>query len=225
MNYKKIKIIEKSKLDLCEKVELLLVYANQKPATEFMIGNFGILDLDDNSSKFNLSKLRLESQTYIRLLEKLGLKYNIQEVKTSDVLLKEGINSKGKILLRRIKFKNPHIIIYLSRYENLKDQLQHAFESGDSVMLGKLYGFPETAIQAYHGQRSPFMGCLDNGVPLDYFTNFVFSKDYFKEELESTSQRWHDTVKRLSPKIYKEIEQRTKRLYNPKDNFRIAWRD
>ena len=51
------------------------------------------------------------------------------------------------------------------------------------------------------------MGNKCDGTAMDFFKGFIQSQDYWKEEIESTSKRWHDTVKRLSPEMYSQIEE------------------
>ena len=87
---------------------------------------------------------------------------------------------------------------------------EKADKTEDNRLLGKLYGIPDTAIQAFLGERERYAGNWINKSPLSFFTGFIFSADYHQEELINTSLRWHNIIKRLSPKLYSKIAEKTK---------------
>ena len=93
--------------------------------------------------------------------------------------------------------------IYVARKPEVLEELLNAVDTHDEYSLGRLYGYPETAIQAYLGYRDRFMGNMFQH-PCGYFAQFVFSRDFFEEEYE-IPLKWAHTVKRLSPKMYEEI--------------------
>lgn len=198
MSYKKVKIIESLDLYLRDKIDLLLVYAHQKPATTIDVFDWNNYDADTGTCLHSQKKL---SET-IRKLNKLNLAYKVEDLDRFEA-------SSGEI------FGEPDIEMLIiertpiniaANCENL-ERLLHAYKTGDEYEFGRMYGFPETAIQAYHGERPVLMTFLDSNNPEDFFTSFIFSADFFKEEYISTSLRWYNTVKRLSPKLMKEIEE------------------
>jgi len=195
MTYQKVKLIERTPLGLHGKVETFLIYANQKPATVLLIGDRKNYDLETNVYKLSEERVRKAKN----LLRKLQLPHAITEPMVFEVMPKQEHCPLGLYIER--------VSMYVGQTQELCDRLIQAVQDRDSYALGRLFGFPETAIQAYHGERSPFMGELNDRTVLGaFFTQFVFSQEYFDEEFQNCSVRWHDTVKRLSPKIYKQLK-------------------
>ena len=204
MAYKKVKLIEKSPLPLDQRVEVLLVYANQKPATILYIENRNYFFLNNYfASKIN-TPFEKRLKKVQKLLDRLNISYETSELEKfgGHVIYSDGT-------IRHLPLER--VLIYMARTHDKKDKLMTASFQGDDYGQGRLFGFPETAIQAFHGERNRFMGDLDHGNPQGYFTQFVFSQEFFDEEYKSTSIRWHDTVKRLSPRMYEQIRNRNLR--------------
>ncbi len=114
--------------------------------------------------------------------------------------------------------------IFIGKDHHTLDKLLRALNDFDEREMGRCFGFPETAIQAYLGERQPFMGTLPlHNHPIDMFTGFVFSRDHWKEEFRGTSVRWHDTVKKMSRALYRETVRHTRG--NKKTKSNLFWRD
>ncbi len=213
MTYKKVKLIEKMPLSLDQRVELLLIYANQKPATILYVESKD--NLDPISNMYLVSETQLNR--VLRSLKKLNLSYKSDKFE----ILSPGriVYSNGEI----IQFPGvERVPVYVAQNLDLLTRLENAYYNRDETELGRLFGFPETAIQAYLGERNPFMGDLDNNDVKGYFTQFIFSQDFFKEEYNSTSLRWYNTLKKLSPKMYEEINYMLKHTIILRN--KIAWR-
>jgi len=86
-------------------------------------------------------------------------------------------------------------------------KLKKAMEENDEDLMGKMFGFPQTAIDAF--KKGEIID--DNDLPKeikeeDYFkfaTSFKMSKEHWREEL-GYIKKWADFVKEKSPKIYEE---------------------
>ncbi len=214
MTFKKVKLIEQSNLDLDQRIELILIYSNQKPAT--------ILYLREQNRKYkniphynSLKKQQKETQT---ILDKIKLLYKTDEL----ISFNAGYHVRPDGSIINIGESLKILPIYVAKNPELILRLKKAQYLNDSYELGRLYGFPDTAIEAFHGVREPFMGCMRDNTPKGYFTQFVFSEEYFKEEYRSTTLRWHDCIKRLSSKTYKELQDLMSLTGNSK--ARIEWR-
>lgn len=87
-------------------------------------------------------------------------------------------------------------------------------DKADAGEIGRLYGFPESAVVAYEQfvrSGSEEMLIDRSELPEDLlkqdvmaFAQFVLSKAHWREELE-TAKRWAEEVKRVSPSIYDSI--------------------
>lgn len=186
MVYRKVKIIEDMPLQLNKLIELLLIYSKQKPATVYHHYMDDLFAIFYRGFENYLKRIT-------RSLEKINVCYHVGELQTIEFKSNSDYYSP-------IESNKP---IYIAKDESWLERIIAADNEKDGYELGRCFGFPETAIQAFHGDRSPFMGHFHDGNPLGYFTQFVFSEEYFEEELE-TSKKWHDTVKNLSSKLYEE---------------------
>jgi hypothetical protein len=197
---KKIRMIEKAHFYLTARVNMLLVCAKEKPTTLLLLN--GRKNLSSETFRYEILKERLkETQD---LLKKINEPYLITDLR---ILKGDGYTSSkgeyGNVPDRE------HIHIYFGQTQDNVEAMEKAFIEDDHKRLGELFGYPNTGTEAYMGLRERYPGKLcEKDSPLRIFCGFIFSQDYFKEEFESTSVRWHDTVQRLSPKMYREIEKR-----------------
>ena len=98
------------------------------------------------------------------------------------------------------------------------EQLKQAVQTDDDRVYGTLSGFPATAIDAYIANENK--SGSENDEPLiisreelpkevreqDFmaFAEFMFSKDYWREELE-TVKRWATQIQQADPMLYARI--------------------
>ncbi|MBN2095376.1 MAG: hypothetical protein JW727_04975 [Candidatus Aenigmarchaeota archaeon] len=185
-----IALIENAPLTLSDRIDTLLVYCQEKPATEVMI--YKTEDSSPIGKACPLDEGQIEEVASI--LEKLGLFYKVGDMRS----WKRG--QYGPV---------EFVDIALARDESTLSRFAKAKENGDERELERLYGFPESAISAYLGEvpACRYEEILDyiGPSPLAFFTNYVFSREKYEEEIENTSKRWHEAVKRLSPKLYEMI--------------------
>ena len=203
MTYQKVKLIERAPLSLNQRVEILLVYAHQKPATILYVENQD--NYNPHKNIYEHSKRQLKD--VLSLLDKINVSYGVGEMEQFETGRMD-IDANGYEI--QLSYCVERVPISVAQSDDKRDALLAALNNEDDYELGRLFGFPETAILAFHGILSPFMGDLYDGTPHGYFTQFVFSQNFFDEEYRSTSVRWHDTVKRLSPRMCDEI----KKFYN-----------
>ncbi len=103
-------------------------------------------------------------------------------------------------------------VIYAAKDRSWLQRIMKAERIRDHRELGRCFGYPETAIEAYLGERQR----LENsrGIPIRLLTaerpvnlvsSFVCSVDFWQEE-EKVLERWDVTLARLSPKLYQGIQ-------------------
>ena len=187
--FKKVKLVEKSPLALREKVELLLIYAQHKPATILKLKQKRNLQF---ASFYESDGEKFKERQITKLLGQLNLPYSIGP-------------SESFCLDDSLEEKIEQVPVYVGMNEEWKERIVSAECVYDEAELGRCYGFPETAIQDYLGIRPPFLGNFHDSRPLGYFTWFIQSAEFKDEEIELSAIRWHDIVKRLSPKLYRQL--------------------
>jgi len=190
----KIELIERDKnTSLYDKTELILVLAGEKPAMTLHIA-------DTDMDAYNGRRMREVAS----LFTELEMPYKIGD-----------------------KLDHPMFIgfVYVGKDQKHFDNIDNASTHEE---YGICYGFPDTSIEACINKSKRFNGSekerveqMDLDIPyekLKPFLQFTFSDEHFEEEVLSTSLRWHDTIKRLTPNIYSQIDPKTSNTlvpYNP----------
>ncbi|GEM_PF-6947074 len=177
-----IRLIEEAPLVLTDKVNLLLVYAKQKPATEVTLLFYNVPVIQTYYRKNRILYNKQELENLYRVLRLLELPNDVRGLTTD--------------------YTGEFYTLAIATTEDFLTRIVKAYENFDHYELGKCFGFPETAIEAFIGKRPMFNGFIEKGTALEYFTSFAFSADNYKEELESTSLRWQKTIEVLSPILY-----------------------
>lgn len=180
MNY--IKIIENLNQLPCHdesKVDLLLASKGLKKATEFIF--------------FEPQKITEEILDKTeQIFKKLGLYYirNRREL-TDSMKWKEYIIGKNK-----------EDVLLFQKLWNKGDDFRER-----TKILGKLLGFPETAISAYIKKETiskfDFFEQVKRGNFLA-FGSFAFSKDNWKEEVKIV-EKWSKTIKNMDRNLYNKM--------------------
>lgn len=179
MNQEGIRLIEETPLlSLISKIDVLLVYAGEKPST-FCPRQVHLNEPETGRVSVDEAYV----QAVHELFEELDIPYHL--------------SAAGE---------PPFMMAYVAHSEGNLETLLNAMERGDERGLGRCFGYPETAIQAYLGERPAFEGDKGRYGALRFFMMFRMSEEFLEEEISSTSKRWHDTVQRLSPRLYAEIE-------------------
>ncbi len=184
MTHRKVKLIERSDISLKERSEAILVYSNQKPATTIIVQNMDHYDKSTNTYKLPEKKL----ESILKTLRRTGIPFEKGDVEMFDPVMAQSSNGTWQPM-----YYVERAIISIAQTRDLAERLMY---TEDEEEIGKLYGYPKTAIDAYLGQTEELE---------KWFTQFIFSADYFKDELKSTSMRWENALKKVSPDTYKEV--------------------
>lgn len=203
MNLQKI---ENSNFPIDDRINLVLVGAGVKPAAlvicrgktyskanntyiitkkqrERLMREVREFDIPFVSGKKRLAKAPPVSDKLIAHIKKIGLQ-----------------TDEGKIrkLLRNIK--NTEIIrFYFGKDIELAEKLKN---TDSNYKAGILLGYPKTAVKNFVGGGSK----SDIQIPKELrpFSYFTLSKKHAQEELKIL-RLWHDTIKKLSPRLYAEL--------------------
>jgi len=221
-----IRLIESAPLPLISKIELLLTFAQQKPCSiksfntmfrlpyDFAGFPAGTLCGGQSRETRNPERWIMLPSEYVRkildIYERLGLAFIMGDTAYRGVITM----TMPQVVLPELYVEQFSIYYGKNPQETL--DLFNAFGPGkplDHRTIGKLIGYPETAIDAHQGYlpkaslEQKRMACSKNPA-LRIFTCFMMSFPYLEEEIK-TAQRWHDTVRDLSPRLYREILDRT----------------
>jgi len=198
-----IKIPEGLSLSSQDRMNLVLTHSGEKPCSAIEIDYFGKNPLDD------IKKTEEEVDRLREVLESNGLEFSILESEEEE----DGFDQK--------EFK-----FLISKDREKLDELQKALEEEDEEIIGKLYGFPDSAVEAFvqgweEGKTGETM--LDEkewwrNLSIEdqeklteegtlNFRNFKFSKEHWEEELREL-KRWQDIIKDKAPDLCQEIEEK-----------------
>lgn len=195
MTFKKVKVIEQMPLDLGDRVDLLLVYANKKPATELFISPDDYTGFRSDSDFEERLIPRIE-----KALKQINKPYTRGEERVFEAGYIEIDGIGGYLEEKRFA------TFFIGKDENWMSRLQNAYRVDDDLEKGLCYGFPERGTQAFLGNVERFEGESFCFKPNSYFTQFIFAKDSYNEQFKEVSLPWHDAVKKLSKNMYFEIQ-------------------
>lgn len=197
-----------------DKVNLLLVWRGLKLATNI---NFIFKEWAPGSPEPVLSskrkKIRIEE--LLQLLGKIGLSAVAEkEFRLEPEFIVEN-NNRG--ILNGMESQMIFVSPSLETAEELAENWPKEEGDLEGKNLGRLFGFPQTAIEAYvkyakdgFQDKNEFM-MKRSEIPeeirnKDYFAfvGFGLSKEHWQEELE-TAKKWAAEIQKLSPTLYAEI--------------------
>lgn len=192
MSPETIEKLENSELRPFDKISIILARGGFKKATDIEFETDGWKNGED------------EKHLDDNLLEEFD-----------NFLIEAGLNFEKTKNIEKARYTYPNeekrnveraSYIYGRSKEDIQ-KLKKAMEENDEDIMGKMFGFPQTAIDAF--KKGEIIN--DNDLPKeireqDYFkfaTSFKMSKDHWREELDYI-KKWADFVKETSPKIYEE---------------------
>lgn len=197
----KIQSLEKLPLGSQDRMNLILTYLGEKPASTVEIEYFAKKPLE------TVEEIIKEKEGLEQTLNEVGLEFKMLETEKTD---ENGFDEK--------EFK----FLVAENRENL-DELEKATLEGDDKKIGSLFGFPETAIEAFDkGKREERLAetMLDEGEwwkklsskekkafleeKVLNFLNFKLSKEHWEEELGQV-RKWQKTLEKEAPELYQEI--------------------
>jgi len=180
------------------KMELILTYLGEMP-----VSSIGFVFENKDVYKKEIKNKISEISVLKKILPRIGLKFKISEY---------------------VNQTYPQVELSFGKNEKDLKRLEKATQGQNHKKMGRLFGFPESAIQAYvrekqqhkkEGELTLNAEELLKGLPEEEkgdllkegvlnFLNFRVSKDNWKKELE-TVRRWQKTIKEKAPKSYQEI--------------------
>lgn len=206
--HEEVEALEELPLLRDDRMNLVLTYYGEKPCTTIEIDYFAKKPLAE-TGEAEEKRAQLEEA-----LLASGLEFSVIETEEID---ENGFDYK--------EFK-----FLIGKDKNVIAELQKAIEEGDTETEGRLYGFPDTAVEAFvRGHREDRFGevmldekkwwkelseeekekLLEEGVL--NFKNFKLSKEHYQEELE-TLRKWQGLIKEKAPGLYQELMQRKPEL-------------
>jgi predicted nucleic acid-binding protein len=197
--------IEKSKIEIDDKINLMLTKGGLKPASEILLV---IKTWHDEGLTEHMSEE--DVQESLSVIQALELPYRLGERKTIEVPYSTEDEPDRQKFFRREQMN-----ILIGRTPEDLEFLELALKSNSDEMLGKAFGYPPTAIEAFVGKRET----LDRqSLPPDVqrsdgilFSSPTLSRDNWQKEAE-LGQLYGGFIRKISPKLYEEM--RSKALEN-----------
>lgn len=212
-----IKEVEKSKLAIDDKVNLLLTTAGLKPASEINL----FIKEEDIGKSLTQRMSEEEIKQAISAIEKSGVLFKLGERKIDEYEYEE-MEDPGKFTGKKGRRKTEYISILVGHNEENLHKLEKALQGAEKLgktdpeKFGLALGFPPTAVEAFVGKREP-INIVD--LPREVwesdaalFSTPTLSKDNWKEELK-TGQARSDFIKSTSPAIYEEMAKVNRKSY------------
>jgi hypothetical protein len=193
-NIKKIEKLEF--LGAEERMNLILTYLGEKPTS--------LIEMiyDSGNPLADLKEVLSQKENLEKLLAAFGLKFKTLE--------KERIDEEG--------FDIKEFRIFIGRREKDVEELEKAFLAGDEEKVGRLLGYPESAVRGFVKgkvleEKEWWQGLsekerrdlISEGVL--NFKNFKFSKENWREELDTVRRR-QGIIKKIAPNLYQEMMKR-----------------
>lgn len=193
-----VKRIEKSKMTIDDKINLLLTRGGLKPASEILLV---IKTQDDEGLTEHMSKKEVKEA--LDIIQESGLSYRAEDKE----IVQEPYWTKKEPDIQRF-YKREQMKIFVGRSPKELEFLERALESKSDEMLGKAFGFPPTAVEAFVGKRKALNR---QSLPLDIqrsdgilFSSPKLSQDNWQEEIKQ-GQRYGEFIKKISSKLYEEM--------------------
>lgn len=190
--------IEKSKITIDDKINLLLTKGGLKPASEILLV---IKTQDDEGLTEHMSEE--EVQESLRIIQESGLPNHLKDRET----IQEPYRTKRGPEIQRF-YRREQMKILIGRSPEELGFLERALESKSDEMLGKAFGFQPTTIEAFVGKKEVLNR---QDLPSDIkhsdgilFSSPTLSRDNWQEEIKQ-GQRYGEFVKKISPKLYEEM--------------------
>ncbi len=180
---------------VAEKIELLLVLLGEKPV--------GTLEIYGDYKKAGSKKYEKDREAILlsevdkakNLLDEIGLHYVI-----SGNDMQKITDSDGRVIVSQ-----DSITLYVARDEEKLVNISGTISHEDS---GRLFGFPETAIEAFldKKEKMPREELPDEVRNSECypFLQFVVSRENWPQEIK-TAERWAEVIKVNSPKLFEEL--------------------
>jgi len=194
-----IERIEKSKISIDDKINLLLTKGGLKPASKILLV---IKTQHDEGLTEHMNEA--EVQESLSIIQESGLPYRFKDRE----VISEPYRTKKEPEVERFLGRE-QMGILIGRSPEKLEFLERALESKSDEMLGKALGFPPTAVEAFVGKRKPLNR---HSLPPDiqhsdgiFFSSPTLSQDNWQEEIKYGEQRGK-FIKKISPQLYNEMK-------------------
>lgn len=191
-----VKRVEGSKLKADDKVNFLLTKAGLKPASELEL----VMKTEDPDGGTTEHMTDKNVQEILSAIEESGLPYQAGQRE----VVKRSYWSKEEPDVEKF-YDEEKMDVLIGRSQEELDTLIKALESEDDELIGKAFGHPLTAVEAFVGKRKP-LNIYNLPKPLyeaTYFLSPTLSENNWQEEIQ-LAKRNADFIKRVSPDIYQE---------------------
>lgn len=189
--------VEKSKMEVDDKINLLLTKGGLKPASVIELPVW--LETKEKKREF-LSESDIKE--ILDLIKESGLEFNIGKKE----IIKGSYRTEEEPDLEKFSRAERIEIMIAGSKDNMK-LLKKCWGTEDHEAIGKALGFPQTAVEAFIDKRESFL--LDD-MPKEIqesdgvlFLTPNLSKDNWQEEIKEGEKR-AEFIKKISPKIYEE---------------------
>lgn len=194
-----LKSVEESKLVIDDKVNLLLTKVGFKPASEILL-----VIKSEYEKEITEHMQEKDVQEVIEIIKKSGLPFQLGKRET----IKESYQTEEEPKIEKF-FQREQMKILIGRSKEDLDFLVQALETKSDELLGRAFGFPETAIEAFVGKKEKLdISKLSKEIRESdavLFSSPTLSENNWQEEIKQ-GQSYADFIKKISPTIYEEMK-------------------
>lgn len=194
-----IKSIEKSKLTPDDKINIVLTKVDLKPASEILL-----VIKSEYEKEITEHMQEKDVQEVIKIIKKSGLPFQLGKRET----IKESYQTEEEPKIEKF-FQREQMKILIGRSKEDLDFLVQALETKSDELLGRAFGFPETAIEAFVGKKEKLdISKLSKEIRESdavLFSSPTLSENNWQEEIKQ-GQSYADFIKKISPTIYEEMK-------------------
>jgi hypothetical protein len=202
-----VRALEEADFNIDDKVNLLLTKAGLKPASEI---SFFIKSYEGKEVTKHMTEGDVKRDLW--LIKEFGLvtKENDRKIVEEKYKTKDGE-------IKTYKRAEMHVLVAKNK-EDL-EFLINAIQSNDDELLGRAYGFPPTAIEAWVGKgkrKRLRVNDLPEAIQQSdamLFSSPILSADNWQEEIKY-GKKCADYIRKLSPTIYRDMLEMMKKAGN-----------
>lgn len=191
-----VRAIEQSDFNIGDKVNLILTKTGLKPASEI-----SLIIKTQEGKEVTEHMTEDDIQRHLWIIKELGLVTGDNDRK----IVEEKHKTKGGEIKT---YKREQIDVLIAKTQEDLDSLIRARKSNDGKLLGKAFGFPSTAIEAWVGKRKKLnVRSLPEEIQQSdamLFSSPTLSADNWQEEIEY-GKKCANSIKSISPVIYTEM--------------------
>jgi len=192
-----IKDIESASIHyLQDKIDMILILKELKPASEVSLCSEEWRE-GEKEKEIDSQKLK----DFEELLNKTGISHEPYEKKTTntDFAFKENDYEFRK---------RQEATFLIAKDKESLNLLKEALKTNDEELMGRAYGYPESAIKAFCGKKETIEDAEELPEEIKRrgpsFLRFKLSKNNWQEEIK-LCEKWAEAIKEASPKLYRKF--------------------